>query len=291
MRLLLPLLLLIVPISAQAQLEGVIDLHTHSAPDSTPRPIDALELARIARRHGMRALVLKNHYTHTGSLAYMVAQTVPGIEIYGGITLNRSVGGINPVAVEHMARTTGNHGRIVWLPTFDSEHYHLTVRPNPNHVPISRDGELLPEVTEVFSLMADLDLALATGHSSPAESLLVIREARAAGIERIIVTHPTAPQIAMPLEMQREAAELGALIEYPIALVLRDDSTFEEFSEQIRELGPEHVALTTDLGQELYPVHTDGFAIFINRFKEAGFSQGELDTMTKDNPIRFLGLP
>lgn len=291
MRLLLPLILLLASMSAQAQLEGVIDLHTHSAPDSTPRPIDALDLARMARRHGMRALVLKNHYTHTGSLAYMVTQTVPGIEVYGGITLNRSVGGINPVAIEHMARTTGSLGRIVWLPTFDSEHYHLTVRPNPNHVPISRDGELLPEVIQVFSLMADLDLALATGHSSPAESLLVIREAQAAGIDRIIVTHPTAPQIAMPLEMQREAAELGALIEYPIALVLRDDFTFEEFSAQIRELGPEHVALTTDLGQNLYPVHTDGFAIFINRFKEAGFSQGELDTMTKDNPVRFLDLP
>lgn len=291
MRWLAALVLFVTPMFAQAQLEGVIDLHTHSAPDSMARPIDALDLARMARRHGMRALVMKNHYTHTGTLAYMVTQSVPGIEIYGGIALNRAVGGINPVAIEHMANTTGHLGRIVWLPTFDSEHYHLTVRPNPDHVPIARDGALLPEVTQVFSLMADLDLALATGHSSPAESLLVIREARAAGIERIIVTHPTAPPIAMPMSTQQAAAELGALIEYPIALVLRDEVTFDEFAAQIRELGPEHVALTTDLGQLLYPVHTDGFAVFINRFREAGFSQDEVDTMTKTNPAQFLDLP
>lgn len=291
MRWLAVLILFVAPMFARAQLEGVIDLHTHSAPDSMARPIDALDLARMARRHGMRALVMKNHYTHTGTLAYMVTQSVPGIEVYGGIALNRAVGGINPVAIEHMANTTGGLGRIVWLPTFDSEHYHLTVRPNPDHVPISRDGELLPAVTQVLSLMADRDLALATGHSSPAESLLVIREARAAGIERIIVTHPTAPPIAMPMNMQQAAAELGALIEYPIALVLRDEVTFDEFAAQIRELGPEHVALTTDLGQLLYPVHTDGFAVFINRFREAGFSQDEVDRMTKTNPAQFLDLP
>ena len=92
---------------AWAQLEGVIDLHAHSAPDSMPRSIDAFELAQIAKRQHMRGLLLKNHYTPTASLAYMVHQAIPGIEVYGGIALNASVGGINPVAVDHMVRTTG----------------------------------------------------------------------------------------------------------------------------------------------------------------------------------------
>ena len=48
----------------------------------------------------MRALVLKNHYESTASLAYLVRKEVPGIEIYGGIALNRTVGGVNPAAVE-----------------------------------------------------------------------------------------------------------------------------------------------------------------------------------------------
>ena len=288
---LIPLLILIAPLPAWAQLEGVIDLHVHSAPDSRPRSIDALEAARMARRNGMRALVFKNHYTHTASLAYLVAQAVPGIEVYGGIALNRSVGGINPAAIEHFAQTTGGLGRVVWLPTFDSEHNHLTVTPNPDHVPVTSNGEPLPAVREVLGLIADHGLSLATGHSSPEETLLIIREARRLGIDRIIVTHPSSPLSAMSLETQREAARLGALLEYPIALALPPrELGFEAFAAQIREVGPEHVALSTDLGQVLNPVHTDGLNAFLPRLREAGFSQTEIDVMTKSNPARFLGL-
>jgi len=37
------------------------------------------------------------------------------------IDLNRAVGGVNPAAVERMARVQGGYGRVVWMPTFDSE--------------------------------------------------------------------------------------------------------------------------------------------------------------------------
>ena len=105
---------------------ATIDAHVHSAPDSVPRSVTAIETAQLARRHGMRAMLYKNHYAETASLAYLVAQVVPEVEAYGGIALNRSVGGINRFAVERMAMMTGGHGRIVWMPTFDSEHGHRT---------------------------------------------------------------------------------------------------------------------------------------------------------------------
>ena len=277
--------------SAFAQLEGVIDLHVHSAPDSGPRSIDALEIARMARQRGMRALLFKNHYTSTAPLAYLVSQAVPGMEAYGGIVLNRSVGGINPAAVEHMAKTTGGGGRVVWMPTFDSEHYHRTVKPNPAFVPVSRAGELLPDVRNVLSLMADLDLALATGHSSPEESLLLIRAAKQAGIERIIVTHPLLPDVGMSPELQRQAARLGAFLEFPIALMLPPASiAVEEFAEVVRSVGPQHVILTSDLGQVLNPIHTDGLIAFLAQLQEQRFTRQEMDLMTKSNPARFLGL-
>ena len=122
-----------------------MDLHVHCAPDDRPRSVDALEIARIAERYGMRALLFKRHNIPTASLAYLVHQEVPGILVYGGIALNASVGGINPVAVETMARTTGGLGRVVWMPTYDSEHYTRTYQPNPHFVPVSRDGGLLPQ--------------------------------------------------------------------------------------------------------------------------------------------------
>ena len=291
MKRLIPLWLLIPALSAQAQLEGMIDLHVHSAPDSNARSIDAFETARLARRHGMRALLFKNHHTHTASLAYLVSQVVPGIEVYGGLTLNRAVGGINPPAVRFMADTTGGHGRVVWMPTRDSEHAHLRGAENPDHVPISSDGELLPEVHEVLDLMAERNLALATGHSSPEESLLLIREARARGMERIIVTHPFSPSVAMTVELQREAADLGALLEYPISLALGSDDRLALFAAQLREVGPENVVLSTDLGQPGNPVHPDGLSVTLPRLMAAGITQAEIEVMTKRNPARFLGLP
>ena len=285
------LLPLLIPLAAAAQLEGRIDLHVHAAPDSIARSIDAFETARMARRHGMRALLFKNHYTETASLAYLVSQRVPEIDAYGGIALNRSVGGINPAAVERMVMMTGRRGRVVWLPTFDSEHNHVIVAPNANHVPISRDGALLEEVGQILRLVAQHDLALATGHSSPAESLLVIRAARAAGIERIVVTHPASRLVGMSTEMQREAASLGALLEYPIALALPNgEISFEDFAAQIRAVGPANVVLSTDLGQVGNPVHTDGFAAALARLEAAGFTAAEIDRMTKDNPARLLDL-
>src|ERR1700685_2560695 len=140
-------LLLAFAVASHAQenpLAGVIDIHVHSAPDSTPRSIDAIDLARLAKSRGMRGLVLKNHYEPTASLAYVVRKEVPGIEVFGGIDLNLTVGGMNPSAVEHMAATTGEHGRFVWMSTFDSEaqvHYSKQDRP---FVRVAQNGELLP---------------------------------------------------------------------------------------------------------------------------------------------------
>ena len=281
-----------VPTAAFAQLEGVVDLHVHSAPDSRTRSVDAIEVARLAKRHSVRALLLKNHYTHTASLAYIVGQAVPGVELYGGIALNRSVGGINPVAVEHMAATTGGLGRVVWMPTFDSEHYTRTFSPNPNFVPISRDGALLPEVKEVLALMARHNLALATGHSSPEESILLIEAGREAGIDRMIVTHPMLPPVGMSIELQKKAASMGAFLEYPFNAVLPGGGVeFEDLVEVLRAVGADRAILSSDLGQPMNPVHTDGLVNYFERLKQSGFTQGEIDHMAKLNPARFLGLP
>ena len=280
------------PTAVFAQLEGVVDLHFHFAPDSRMRNVDAIEVARLARRHGVRALLLKNHYTHTASLAYIVGQAVPGVDLYGGIALNRSVGGINPVAVEHMAATTGGLGRVVWMPTFDSEHYTRTFASNPNFVPISRNGELLPEVKEVLALMASRNLALATGHSSPRESILLIEAGREAGIDRIIVTHPMLPPVGMSIELQKKAASLGAFLEYPFNALMPDGGVdYDDLVEALRAVGPGRAILSSDLGQPMNPVHTDGLVNYFERLKQSGFTPGEIDRMAKLNPARFLGLP
>jgi predicted metal-dependent phosphotriesterase family hydrolase len=59
---------------------------------------------------------------------------------------------------------------------------------------------------------------------------------------------------------------------------------------KIRAVGPGNVVLSSDLGQVGNPVHTDGFTAFLPRLREAGFSDDEIDAMTRRNPARLLGL-
>src|SRR5438270_3132457 len=147
-------------------LTGVIDIHVHSDPDSVPRSIDAIDLAKLAKSRGMRGLVLKNHYEATASLAYLVRKEVPGIEAFGGIDLNLTVGGINPAAVERMTMVKGGWGRVVWMPTFDAENQVRFSRENRPFVSVARNGDLLPEVKQVIAIVARHQLTLETGHSS-----------------------------------------------------------------------------------------------------------------------------
>jgi hypothetical protein len=272
------------------ELKGVIDAHAHVGPAtalSISRTLDAIEAAQLAQRHGMRALVFKQHYLETASWAYLVSRVVPGIKLFGGIALNRSVGGLNPNAVEQVASFAGGFGRVVYMPTFESEHY------NPNSpiaVPVSKNGQLLPAVFEVLKVVAKYDMGLSTGHSSPAESLMIIKAAKAAGVNRIYVQHPIMPRVGMSIEQQKEAAKLGALLEYVLGEAMGNAKEFDHWVEGIKAVGPENVLIGSDLGQWGRALPTDGYKLTIPRMRKAGLTEAQIDRMTKINPARFIGL-
>jgi hypothetical protein len=296
--LLLAALLVAVGLGAQApdpqpSLAGVIDLHAHSSPDTAERSIDGIDLAKLAKDRGMRGLVLKNHGDSTAQLAYAARKLVPGIELFGGIALNRSVGGINVAAVEEMASVKGGWGRVVWMPTRDAEYGARNARGEARpFVSVARNGQLLPEVKDVLKVMAAKKLTLATGHSSPTEDLLLIREAKAAGVEHIIVTHPMNPAVGMSLDQMKEAAALGAYLELAYGHLLGTTTklTIESYATVIRAIGPEHFVLSTDLGQPGNPLHPDGMAAFMREMAKQGFGKDAIDRMTKTNPAKVLGL-
>src|SRR5215467_11949286 len=198
------------PALAQS-LTGVIDIHVHADPDSLPRSIDAIDLAKLAKQRGMRGLVLKNHYEATASLAWLVRKEVPGIEIFGGIDLNLTVGGINPAAVERMTMVKGGLGRVVWMPTYDAENQVRYSKENRPFVAVAKDGQLLPATKEVIAAAARHNLTLETGHSSPEECLMILREAQRQGVRHRVVTHALTPPVRMNVEQMREAARFGQL--------------------------------------------------------------------------------
>jgi hypothetical protein len=273
-------------------LAGSIDIHVHSLPDSAERSVDGLEAAVMARAHGMRGIVLKNHYDPTAGLAYMVRKQVPGLEVFGGIDLNLTVGGMNPSAVEHMTQISGGYGRLVWMSTFDAENqvrYSKETRPS---VAVSRDGSLLPATKEVIGVIAKHGLVLATGHVSADEGLMLLREGRQQGVQHMVVTHAMNPPIIMSVAQMQEAAKLGALIEFVGGSVAGANAAarIDGFADAIRKVGPAACILASDLGQKNNPLPADGFAAFIVALKARGFTDQELDRMSKENPATLLGL-
>jgi len=239
--------------------------------------------------------VLKNHYAPTVQAAYLVSQIVPGIQIFGAIALDRAVGGVNPEAVRQAAAFKGKKLRVVWMPTFDSENDVTFSKQNRPFVSIQRDGKLLPETMEVLKIIARENIVLATGHSSATEDLLLIREAKKLGINHIIVTHPLAKAQHMTIPEMQEAAKMGAYVELCGASLLPTQDPngkipVEVYVKVIRSVGADHVILSSDLGQAINPVHTDGWKLFLDILRKAGISDTELDTMDKTNPAALLGL-
>jgi len=284
--------------STDRLLAGAIDFHAHGLPDMEERSVDSADLARIARDRGMRGIVLKNHFDPTATLAYTVRRQVPDFETFGGIVLNRTVGGINARAVEHMTQVTGGWGRVVWFPTRDAEHGVAAAAaedPSLNRpfVSVSKDGELLPEVRDVIAVIAEHQLVLQTGHSSPEESVLLLAEGRRQGVQHMMVTHGA---FEMTLEQMQEATRLGAFIEFvyrsiPTAEGVTSRWTPAELAELLREIGVEWCVLSSDLGATRYVMPTEGFGDFLSKMLSAGMTERELAQMTKDNPARLLGLP
>jgi uncharacterized protein DUF6282 len=290
-------LLFAAPARAQADLTGVIDIHAHSDPDSMPRSIDAIDLAKLAKQRGMRGLVLKNHYESTAALAYIVRKEVPGIEIFGGIDLNRSVGGINAAAIERMVLMKGGWGKVVWMPTFDNENQVKASKENRPFVSISKNGQLLPEVEEVIRLVAKHQLTLETGHSSAADGLLIVHAARQAGVQHVVVTHAMADPIRMTVPQMQQAAREGAYIEFVYGATIPPNNgtlaavRMSDYANAIRAVGPQFCILSSDLGQPGRPLHPDGLTQFFRALRKEQISQADIDLMSKTNPARALGLP
>ena len=292
MRLLLCFCLLVSTAQAQSNLTGAIDIHAHTDPDSRQRSIDAIDLARMAKAKGMRGLVLKNHYESTAAQAYLVRKEVPGLEVFGGIDLNLTVGGINPAAVEHMVQMKGGLGRVVWMPTFDAENQVRFSKENRPFVPVVKNGRLVPEAQQVIALAAKYNLLLETGHSSAEEGLMIVREAHRQGVQHIVVTHAMKGPVHMTIPQMQEAAREGAFIELDYGGLVGTNPEFriDDYVKAIRQVGPKSCILSSDLGQPGNPLHPDGLAAFYEALRKQGFSQADVDLMAKTNPARALGL-
>src|SRR5262245_42056970 len=289
-------------------LKGAIDLHLHVDPDiNETMAVDTIDIAklRFARDQGIRGVVLKNKYGTTELLAYMLRKEIPDIEIFGGIVLDFNAGGINLAKVEYMAtKMRGRPGQMVWMPIFDSENEVRRSRePDRPFVRVVQNGELVPEVKQLIGLVAKHQLTLATGHLSPDQGLMVLREARRQGVQHLLATHPMDAGVFMSEAQMREAIQLGAFLEFDfrniltgkIQLPLGLSPIAGGRVEMIRKLGPEHVVIDEFWSKSSKEPREYGgpaeMDAWVKAMNAQGFSNRELDMMCKENPAKLLGLP
>ncbi len=293
---------------ARALVRGAFDTHIHVAPDVVERKIDDIALARRFQELGMDGFVLKSHYGSTAERASVVRSAVPGARVLGAVSLNRAVGGINPLAVEIAAR---EGARTVWLPTVDSvNEAHEREAPPGSSVPVwvklqlelrergleiepvpvlGPDGEVLAELREVLAMIARHGMLLATGHLSRDEIFAVVDAALAEGVQEIVITHPEFPSQDLAVDDQRNLAERGALLERCFTTPHTGKVSWERWLGNIRATGAEHSVLSTDLGQVFNPPVEDGLALMVDRLLEAGFDEHEVHTMAVVNTRRVAG--
>jgi hypothetical protein len=293
---------------ARDLLRGAYDTHIHVAPDVVPRIVDDVTLARRFAELGMDGFILKSHYNSTAERAGVVRAAVPGIEALGAIVLNRAVGGMNALAVEVAAR---EGARTVWLPTVDSVNeshereapagakvpvwvkLQLELREQGIEIPpvpvVDAGGAVLPETRAVLERIAHHGLLLATGHLARDEIFSVVDAALEHGVEQIVITHPEFPAQSLSVEDQTALARRGALLERCMTTPHTGKIAWEEWIAHIRETGPEHSVLSTDLGQVFNPPVEDGMGIMVDRLLAAGFNDEEVQVMAVANTRRAAG--
>jgi hypothetical protein len=214
------------------------------------------------------------------------------VQVYGGIALNAQVGGVNPSAV---AAALDEGARVVWMPTADAATQEAAGLPRlcglhprlPGATfsipPVDRTSE--SAVGDVLDLIAEADAVLATGHLSTAEVQWLAEQARARGVRRVLLTHPSYTVPAMPAAVAAELAAAGAHVEVTAYQLLHqpgcDAAALAAF---VRAVGYHGLVLSSDAGQPDSPSPPEALALLVDTLAAQGLDRGALVAAASDTP-------
>jgi hypothetical protein len=289
-------------------MEGAYDVHMHATPGLSRRRKTILQIAEEAKEYGMRGVVYKDHHFSTAPQASIVNEVIPEVKVIGGVTLNGSVGGVNPAVVESTFKAGG---KVVWMFSLDSawmvklmlspgfgsiENYRrLGVRPELGGYSVFRPGteELTDEAREIVALCKQYGGVLETSHLSVEEGTAMIAEGKKQGLTRMVVTHANQSVTPYAVELQKSLVRQGAFIMYCMANYMSKPGEagqpVKELTGLIRQVGSENVVLGTDFGLHFWPSAVEGMRMMISCLLEDGLTEEEIAVMVKINPERLYG--
>lgn len=285
-------------------LEGAVDLHCHSGPAAMPRILDHHDQLLEAAEAKFKAVVTKDHYYLGTPHAILLEKLFPetGVRFFSGIVLNNASGGINPHAVDHAVRLGG---KIVWMPTFSAANHIEKVSTEakgfpkvagaPDPIPLSvldANGRITDETKHVLDIIAAGDIILAGGHLGVNELIPMFAEAKARGVKKMLVNHPTYV-IGCEDSHIRELVGMGVTMEHSITQFIpgRGQKNPPEYALHLMEVaGVDHTIFSSDLGLKGAARPVDGYRVLIGDMLRLGVSEEDIRTMFGRNAARMLNL-
>ncbi len=282
---------------------GAIDIHIHTDPDLINRIGDDRDIVSNAKEAGMLGVQLKGHSESTVSRARLMRQEFSDIHVFGGIVLNRYVGGLNPNAVDVCLR---KGGKTVWMPTVDAN-FHAQVYGRTGRYSVQEldskgseigirvmddDGRLLDEVIEILDMISEHNAVLGTSHLSAEEIVVLIKAAKERKVEKICVTHPFVKVPGVDVNFLKDVITEGVFAEFGFCTVspMWVNATLDQVKEAVETLGAEHCILMSDGGQIHNPWPHEGLRVFAQGLHEKGLTPKQLDTMIITNPKQLMDL-
>jgi hypothetical protein len=284
-------------------LKGGVDIHVHGYPEAlVDTGWDFAWEAKNAYDAGMRAIVCKSMHSDTAPMAYFVQQIVDEYKskdpsprpfnVFGGVVLNWSVGGLNPIAAETSAKLGA---RILWLPSHDAAHHIRVLEEGGKGVAIlDEHDDVLPELIEIFQIVTKYNIVLDLCHTSSKERFIVTEQALEHGVKKILLTHPQWNVNRMSIDQMVEISKMGAYI----GLFLY--SAFPHFNNPvcdrtevlkiIERVGPDKCVMASDFGSMLNPPPVEGLKLYIRLLTAMGISEQDIRTMLVTNPSNLLGI-
>lgn len=270
-------------------INNLYDIHIHTSPDVKLRKLDDVEMAKRAIESGLKGFSIKNHYCDTSARANLLTKYFPDIIVYGGVTLNKSVGGLNKFAV----KSSGEFGgKFVWLPTMDSLSYNLYQRSknsnyslgnNEDYLSIlDKNNNLKDEVFEIILEAKKFGMVICSGHLSSIEGVELAKACHNYKV-KMLATHADNPSTKYSIDQQKEIVKHGAVIEYSYFCLYKNLISINELIDNINVIGPQNIILTTDLGQEDSPFPDIGLNDYVKILTQHGISNDDINLMLRYN--------
>jgi hypothetical protein len=278
-------------------LKNVIDMHVHSMPDIRERAYNDFELMEAGIRVGARAIVIKSHHGTTMDRAFLVNehnkivhQGNNNFTMFGSVTLNNAIGGLNPMAVETGLKMGA---KVVWLPTTHAANQ-LQKSGKTGGIECLDNGKVREPLKEIFKMIKEYDAVLGTGHLSPKEIFPVVDQAKGMGLNKIVITHPEFWVVGMSHEDQvRVVKDYDVYLERCYAQPMGGGvykSNLEDNLLIIKEVGYKNVMVNTDGGQVENPHWELALEEYMQYLADRGITEEQIDVMARKIPSMLLGL-